>query len=316
MSIVDPGINLGGGPTLGSVTPPSWAGGGTPTTPGGGAIPGQDDAFATLQGLLNEFNLSSLIAWAKSQLVNGRSANEIALDLPSQQAYKDRFAGLVTRQANGLPAMSPAEYIAYENQLMQQMRQAGFPVGFYGNHDTFESYVADVIGKNVSLSEEAQRIGLYQQAAYNTPVEVRDYLRSTYGVDEGGLAAYYANPDRALPILQQQFTAAQIGGQAQRQQFGPLTQTEAERLAALGVTDQAAAQGFGQVSQAAELFQQLPGESPGGPGRQQALGLVAGDVGSLSAVDAQARRRKAPFAGGGGFASSQTGLTGLGSAAS
>lgn len=285
--------------------------GGTGTTgaPGSGT-PDQNDAFALLMSTLNQYGLGSLADWAWSQLLNNRSANEILLDMYNQPAFKQRFPAIAARQAAGLPPLSPGEYIAYEDQARQMMRAAGFPPGFYDQSNDFTQFLTD----DVSLSELSQRVSLYTQAAYQVPLETRQMLKNYYGIDEGGLAAYFADPNVALPVLQQQEQAATIGGDASRQHFDNLTRSEAERLASLGVTDQQAQQGFGQVYNARELFQQLPGEAGGQPTRADALGFVAGDAASQQALDVQARRRKAQFQTGGGFAQTQTGPSGLGSA--
>lgn len=277
----------------------------------GTGTPEQNDAFSILAQTLAMYGLGSLADWAWGELLLNKSANEIILDLYQTPEFKQRFPAIDARRAAGLPALSPAEYIAYENQATQLMRAAGFPPSFWDQPEDFTG----LLSKDVSLSELSQRVNLYQRAVYQEPVEVRTALQQIYGIDAGSMAAFLADPARALPIIQQQLDAAAISGQSQIQHFGPLTQTEAERLASLGVTEQQAAQGFGQVTQAAELFTQLPGEAAGGPGRDQALGLVAGDVGALSAIDAQARKRKGVFGSGGGYASTPTGLTGLGSAA-
>lgn len=268
------------------------------------------DALASIKSLLQRFGLEGLSDWAWQQLLAGSSQAQVELDLYEQPAFKARFPAIAQRVAKGLPAITPNEYLAYENAARQVMRAAGFPPSFYDQPDDFTRYLVN----DKSIAELSQDAALYQQAAYQAPQEVRDQLRNLYGIDEGGIAAYYADPDRALPILQQQFTASQIAGQAQRQQFGQLSQSEAERLAALGVTDQQAAQGFGLVQQAGELFQALPGEAEGAPGRDTALGLVAGDAAAQSAVDLQARRRKAGFQGGGSYAQTQRGTSGLASA--
>lgn len=318
--------NSGGGPHYGTPprtpsTQPTWNQGwgpgagqgsdrGTPTTPATGGTPSQNDAFATLKGFLDQYGLGSLADWAWAQLLSNHSPNQILLDLPNQQAYKDRFPAIAERQKQGLPAISPAEYIAYESAAAQIYRAAGFPPGFYDHPDDFTTLIAG----NVSISEVSQRASLYQQAAYQVPAETRQALRDYFGVDEGGIAAFFADEGRALPILQQKFEAAKIGGEAATQHFGALSQSEAERLASLGVTSAQAAQGFGTVVHAQELFQQLPGEAGGGPGRDTALGVVAGDASATTAMNQQADKRKAAFAGSGRFAQSQTGTTGLGSA--
>lgn len=314
MTNIDPGL-LGG-----YTTPPAASGrGGNPFASAPAAGPGvgsgtaaQNDSFATLRSILEQYGLGSLAQWAWDQLVNNRSPNEIMLDLVNQPAFKQRFPAIDQRRQAGLPSISPAEYINYETQARQLMRAAGFPQGFYDQPDDFTNYIAG----DVSLAELSQRVQIYQQAAYQAPAEVRQQLKDLYGVDEGGIAAFFADEKRALPALQQQYTSAQIAGQAQRQRFGPLSVTEAERLAQLGVTADAAAQGFGMVDQARELFRALPGEADQAPGRADALGLVSGDSGAQQAVDLQARRRKAQFGGGGTYATGQQGVSGLGSAAS
>jgi hypothetical protein len=283
---------------------------GTKTAPGVGGTQEQADAYATLKGLLDQYGLGSLADWAWQQLLNNHSPDQIMLEMYNTPEFKQRFPAIEARQKAGLPPISPAEYIAYESAAGQIMRAAGFPPGFYDHPDDFTNYIAG----NVSIAEVSQRASVYQQAAYSVPAETRATLRDLYGVDEGGLAAFFADPNRALPLLQQQFTASQIGGEAQLQHFGPLSRSEAERLASMGVTDQQAAAGFGQVAHAQELFQVLPGEATGAPGRDAALGVVAGDQSAVDAVQRQADRRKAQFQGGGQFAEGQRGVSGLGSA--
>lgn len=277
-------------------------------TPGVGTD-AQNDAFATLKSLLDQYGLGSLADWAWQQLLENHSPNQILLDLYNQPEFKARFPGIEERQKKGLPPISPGEYIAYENAAGQIMRAAGFPPGFYDHPDDFTSFISN----NVSVAEVSQRASLYQQAAYQAPPEVRQQLRDLYGITEGHIAAYLADPDRALPLIQQQYQAATIGGEATLQHFGPLSQSEAERLAALGVTDQQAAQGFGQVAHAAELFQSLPGEQDA-PGRKTALGVVAGDQAAIDEVTRQGEKRKAQFQSGGSFATGKNGFSGLGSA--
>jgi hypothetical protein len=270
----------------------------------------QQGALDIIRTFLHQYGLDSLADWAWDEIRLGKSPSQVQLDLRQRPEFKQRFPAIDERQKAGLPPISPEAYVQYEENAAQIMRAAGFPPSFYDQPEDFHNWVA----KDVSISEVSQRAQVYQQAAYNSPFETRQQLKNLYGVDEGGIAAYFADPNRALPILQQQFASAQIAGEAQRQGFGQLGVGEAQRLAKLGISDTQAAQGFGQVAGMKELFQTLPGESQVAPGRQDALGLVAGDAQSQQAVDMQARRRKAAFTGGGGYASGQAGVTGLGSA--
>lgn len=307
MAVTDPSMRLGGHRT--NPTDMTNAPFGGVNTSGGTSD--QQNAFAMLSAAIAQYGLpSSLAQWAWNELLNNRPASQILLDMYQQPAFQQRFPAIAMRQKAGLPAISPAEYVSYENTALQMFRAAGFPPSFYDSPSDFTNLIA----ADVSPAELSQRVSLYQQAAYQVPTEVRQQLKTLYGIDEGGIAAYFADPSKALPLLQQQFTAAQDAGEANVQQFGQLTRAEAERLAALGVTDQQALSGFGQVYKDQQLFQQLPGEAPGTPGRADALGLVAGQAAAQQAVETQALRRRAPFQAGGGFTQTQTGVVGLGSA--
>lgn len=270
----------------------------------------QQGALDIVKTFLDRYGLGGMADWAWQEIVNGASTSKVQLDLYDRPEFKQRFPAIEERRQKGLAPISPDEYISYERQAGQMMRAAGFPPSFYDQPEDFHK----LIGQDVSVQELSQRTALYQTAAYQVPQETRDTLKTLYGVDEGHLAAYFADPDRAMPLIQQRFQASQISGNAQVQGFGALNQTEAERLAALGVTPEQSMQGFGTVVQAAELFKQLPGETTMGPGRDEALGLVAGNAQAQQAVQTQAAKRKAQFASGGGYAATNAGTTGLGSA--
>lgn len=268
------------------------------------------DAFATIQAILQQYGLGSLADWAWGELVSGASASKILLDLYQQQAFKDRFPAIFTRQEQGLPPISPAEYIAYEDQARQLFQAAGFPVGFYDQPQDFTSLIAH----DVSTAELQSRVQMYQQAAVQTPPEVKAELQTLYGIDQGGLAAYYADPDRALPLLQQQYQAATIASSALRQKYGQLSVTEAEQLAAAGLTGQAADQAFAMLGTMAPEFTQGLGGTEGDISREIQLAAAAGDQAALQEIQARAKSRAGAYTGGGQFASGQTGVSGLGSA--
>lgn len=61
----------------------------------------------------------------------GMSAPEIELQLQNTPEYKQRFAGNAIRIANGLSALSPADYIQLEDQYAQVLQSYGLPKGFY-----------------------------------------------------------------------------------------------------------------------------------------------------------------------------------------
>jgi hypothetical protein len=70
------------------------------------------------------------------------------------------------------------------------------------------------------------------------------------GMSQGDLIAYYMDPSRAEPLLQQKYQTTLIGAAARRAGVTPDT-AFATHLADLGINEQQAAQGYGQI--AAEL---------------------------------------------------------------
>lgn len=227
--------------------------------PGSPAQPGTPaaDAQAQIKGFLDQWGLGSLTTWAWSQLSTGRSANEILLDLRNQQAYKDRFAGNAQRVAAGLPALSESEYLAYENQARQAMRAMGMPADFYDQPSDF----ADFIAKDVSVSELTDRIKIAAAYASSDPTvnaDERAQLQRLYGT--GGMAAYYLDPQRAMPALQKQIAAASSAAAASRSGFGELTLAQAEQVGQLSPSIAQTAQMFTELAKQRELMTALPGE--------------------------------------------------------
>jgi hypothetical protein len=147
--------------------------------------------------------------------------------------------------------------------------------------------------------------------ALQAPQELKDTFRDFYGIDEGGLTAYYLDPDKALPLLEKQYASAQIGVEARMQQLD-VGMSMSERLQQFGITREQARAGFSTVSQRRSLT-----EGRGDTVSQQQL--IGGEL--MQEQDSQAAFRRAQsarlgrFAQGGQQVSGQEGVTGLGSAA-
>jgi hypothetical protein len=172
--------------------------------------------------------LGGLADWAWNEYLSGKPVEQIMLDLRQRSEYKTRFPAMETLSSRGR-AISEAEYIGLETQYTQLMRSYGLPAGFYDGTDDFAGFIS----KDVSPVELQRRLDLYQQAVFEAPRETRDELRRLYGVDEGGLLAFYIDADRALPLLQKQFQTAQVSGLAQRAGLADLGVARAERFAGL-----------------------------------------------------------------------------------
>lgn len=270
---------------------------------------GDEDALSYLNSVLDEYGLSSLGSWAWEQIQQGYTPERIIQNLRETSEYKQRFVGMEQRRAAGLPAISEGEYIGYERTVRQMMRAAGLPATFYDQPDDF----ANFIGRDISPAEMQARIDDGFLAASQAPAEVRGALQSLYGIDGSTLAAYYLDPDRALPLLQRQFAAAQIGGAATRTGYGALNVTEAERLAALGVSEAEAQQGFSALEQSRELFTSLPGENAEAIGRDaQQAAIFGGDANARNLLQRRAGERVSQGSGAQSFAVGQSGVAGLG----
>lgn len=262
--------------------------------------------------------MGELADWAWQQIVNGSTPAQIELQLydPTSVPGKvvDRlYPELQQRRAAGLPPLSIGDAVTYRNNAIQLMRAAGLPPTFYDQPDD----LANLAGRDVSLAELKARIDEGVDAAVNAPADVRDQLHNLYGVDTGQLAAYYLDPERALPILHKQFAAAQASAAAGRTGFGALDQSEAERLTALGYSPQEVQQMTSGLYAQRELMGVLPGEIGQQIGRDAQLRAVSeGNVAAQEAIERRRAERKAQFAGGGSYGAGREGVAGLGSAAS
>jgi hypothetical protein len=307
-------------------TPPPAAPPPTPPPPPGPTptpepTTAQLDANAQIKAYLNQYGLGELADWVWQQIVDGSTQAQIELQLydpasvPGKvvdRLYPELKMQREASQTLGIVPMSISEAAGYRTTAVQLMQAAHLPAGFYDDPQD----IARFSGRGTSLAELKDRIDEGVVAASQAPAETRQQLHSIYNVDLGGIAAYFLDPEKAQSVLQKQFAAATLSGTAVRSRFGGLSQAEAERYAALGVSPDQAAQGFGALVQNRELFGGLPGERGGLISRQQQLAAAfGGDEAAQAAIERKRRAREAIFGEGGGFAATQKGVAGLGSAA-
>lgn len=271
----------------------------------------QRDALAIIKSVLADYGLESLADWAWQQLVGGLSMNEILISLRERPEFRQRFRAIDEVREAGLPPVSPAEVVAYERQAREMMRANGLPEGFYDDPDDFVNWMKN----GVALPELQQRIDLYRARVNEIPAEDRAEWNRLYGYTDGDMLAMEMDPEKAVPAIERRLAASRTAGAAVRSGFGSLSQTEAERLAELGVSQQQAEQGFGTLVRGRELFDALPGSRESSIGRDEQMSAVfGGDEKALSEIERRARRRAASFEGGGSFATSREGFAGLGTA--
>lgn len=268
-------------------------------------------ARAYLEEMLRRYGLQDLASWANDELAKGFDDVVVLQHLREQPLYRQRFKAIFEREKAGLPAMSPAEVIEYEARVTELMINAGFPKGFYDSPDDF----AALMIADKSLEEIKDRvIGGYAKVA-QAPRLVRDTFREFYGVDgDAALAAFFLDPDKAMPLLEVQLQAGSIGGVGRR--FGIQTGRDtAEELARMGITEQAADQTYGQLAASSGLFKENVDETKDIAIDKEGVAAAFGtDQAARQEVSRRAEGRLAAFAGSGGASSSQQGASGLGAA--
>jgi hypothetical protein len=206
----------------------------------------QKSAFDILSEMLSNYGLGSLSGTLRDIILSGiTDQNEISLQLQSTNEWKTRFAGNELLRQAGLPVLGVAEYLSVESSYAQVMKNYGLPQGFYDDPADFAKF----IGNNVSPNEIQQRAQMYSDLAKREDPAIKQQLQAM-GLSDGDLIAYYMDPSRAQPLLAQKYQTTLIGAAARRAGLNPDT-AYATHLADLGVSEQQAIQGYGQV--AAEL---------------------------------------------------------------
>ena len=285
----------------------SSVGGDTVTGTGGGATGGgaaaaltaaesnlaqeaRKSAYDLLYEQFNQYGLGGLVEGIKGLVQENVSPSEFTLRLRQTDAYKKRFAANAQRIAQGLGAISEAEYIGLEDQYQNIMRQYGLPAAYYtkgemGRQEGFEKFIAN----DISAVELEDRIQTAQNRVINANPEVAKALKEFYpDITNGDILAYTLDPKNAIKNIQRKVTAAEIGGAALAQglQTGL---SRAEELAGYGVTKDQAQQGYQTVAEVAPRGSMLSDIYKQGPyGQVQAEQEVFNLAGSAEA----ARQRK------------------------
>lgn len=199
------------------------------------------DAFLALESVFKDYGLQSLAGKIYDYVKNGYSSDTISILLQDTKEYKDRFAANDARIKAGLPVLSPADYINTENAYRQLLRQSGLPAGFYDSNSDF----TDWISKDISPTEIQSRVDLATQATTLANPFYKQALNQI-GIADGDMAAYFLDPDRAVPLLQKAAATAAVGSAALSQGL-TFDKTYAEQLATSGITASQAQQGYQQV---------------------------------------------------------------------
>jgi hypothetical protein len=227
----------------------------------------RQSAFDTLYNEFNKYGLGSMVDQIKGLITDSNvNPSQFAIALQNTDAYKKRFSANQDRIAQGLRALTPAEYIGLEDQYQNIMRNYGMPASYYtkdsmGTQSGFNKFIAN----DVSATELENRIATAQQRVINSNPEVLKALKQFYpDISNGDILAYTLDPKNGLDTINRKVTAAEIGGAALAQGLQANGGT-AESLAGQGITKAQAQQGYTNVaemtprgSQLADIYGQTP----------------------------------------------------------
>ena len=301
------------------ITPTTDDGGGTTTTAPTVAPPAAFSALEIIENILRAATgVSGLGSWAVGLSNRGASATEIIQSLrygtdssPEGQAarnkYLEAFPQMDTFIKDGTFAGENPElqYINYRNTLKESAQRFGISDSLITN-DKIVGYLTN----KVSAAELTDRMSTAATAVATTPSDTLAILNEYYGVQGGDLISFYLDSETTESELQKRYTAARIGTEAARNQFGVNAQF-AEDLAMRGVSVQEAQAGFGKA-RSQDAFMYGRGETAD---QSNLINAQFGNEEAKKQIERIGKSRAGVFQGGGSFATSATGVGGLGSAA-
>lgn len=261
------------------------------------------NAIEVVKGLMTQYNLMSLYDKMVGYIKEGYEPDAVMVLIRTTPEYKQRFPAMEALAQKGR-AISESEYIEYERRAAQLEQMYGLP------NKMLQDNVTTLLTEEVSADELQDRVVMASAASVTAPEELKTTLRNFYGIDQGGLAGYFLDPQIATPILEKQYATAVIGSEALRQDVN-VGLGIAQNLQELGVTQEQARQGFGQVKRF-ETFTRGRGDTV------SQENLISGTFGSeqnAQQIERAQASRRGRFEGGGSYVSTQGGATGLGSAA-
>lgn len=245
------------------------------------------------------------------QMRAGVSEDQLLIDLRQRPEYRTRFAGMETRRQNGLPAISEAQYLAFEESAAAYMQRAGLPDTFYDDPSDY----ANLVGRFVNVEQLAERVSQGYLRVQSAPREVREAFGELYGANgDPALAMFFLDPERSMPTLERMLLGAEVYGVGRR--FGyTLAAPQRERLADLGIDREAAERGFREIVEMEPLLSETISETEDFDQATALDAAFAVDGGrSRQRLRQRAEARFQAFQGGGQAAMTNQGIIGLGEA--
>jgi murein DD-endopeptidase MepM/ murein hydrolase activator NlpD len=258
----------------------------------------QHDATAILTDIFTQYGLASLVPQITGFIQQGYSSDAVSVMLAQTPEYKQRFAANDARIRAGLPALSPAEYIATERSYRAVMSAAGLPTGFFDQQSDF----TNLLSADVSPTELQNRVTDATDAINKAPAATLDYFRQWYST--GDLVAYALDPNRAAPAIEKNLKAAEAAGLAKGQGFN-LGQSDAEHIGSKGMSIDQMGNSLGFVAGELPTVDKLNNIYGGNVTQQDVLSEVFdNNAAAAKKRQALASQERANFAGSGAVSSS------------
>ena len=158
----------------------------------------------TIAAYFRSIGLGGLADWAIKQSADGYTEDYIYLEMRNQPVYKQRFPAMQSFIDNFIP-FTEKEYMDYEQTAQALDQRYGLPDNMIYNA------VTDLLINRVDAEELADRAAMAGAAAVQAPEDFKTTMRDYYGIDDGGLAAYFLDPDNAVDSLKEAICGLFVG---------------------------------------------------------------------------------------------------------
>jgi hypothetical protein len=238
---------------------------------------------------LAELGLADLADTVDGLIRQDFTVAQIKLELPKQQAYKDRFPGMEALRAAG-QAVNEATYISMERGYLQTLQAYGLDTKVLGSRKQLGTYVSNL----VSPREFEERVNLAATRVKDNADVISQFKVYYPEVDNSALTAYLLNPTVGMDIIKKQVRLAEIGAAAMDVGFGTgVSLSTAEELrGAVGEQDyQTIRSAFGQAKVLSDQQARLARIEGTNYSQNEAIqGIVGRDIQSQMASQKRAER--------------------------
>jgi hypothetical protein len=278
-------------------------------------------AYERVKNTLRAWDLGdpALVNMVYARAVAGEDYNQIIADIRKTPQYDAAFPGMNERTKLGLPLMTETQYVSVEHAMMSLATKYALPRGFISKHE-----IGQLVAHDVSPVEFNQRLRDLSVVAQQADPLVKREFEKYYGVKNslGALTAYFANPNRATVILNQQLQSAEFGAQTVTSGLGPISKGQAMQLAHYEYqhTPGSVASAINDAANLGYLRAGAPGSVAPKVSTTQLLGAEVAGYGGTSLARAREAVRTAESAresflsAGGGYEATAKGVRGAGSA--